>query len=156
MKTLIAIDPGANGGIAWQHAHGPATLPMPDTEGDVLAELRDIAADGIREGNELVAIVEDQTGCAGTKVSAPAMFKFGRGFGFILGALQTLGIRVELVRPQKWIDALSLGKRDKSQPKSAWKGKLKAEAQRLFPDLKVTLATADALLLLEYYRRTNP
>jgi len=30
-----------------------------------------------------------------------------------------------------------------------WKNKLKAEAQRLYPDIKVTLKTADALLILE-------
>ena len=30
-----------------------------------------------------------------------------------------------------------------------WKNKLKAEAQRLFPDIRVTLKTADALLILE-------
>jgi hypothetical protein len=31
-----------------------------------------------------------------------------------------------------------------------WKRKLKEEAQRLFPNMDVTLKTADALLILEY------
>lgn len=156
-KTIISIDPGANGGIAVLHGGYPApvAVPMPDTEGDVLAYLRDIARNASLEGYELIAVVEDQTGCAGVQVSAPAMFKFGRNFGFILGVLQCLAARVELVKPQKWIGGLSLGKRDKTQPKTAWKNRLKAEAQRLYPNVNVTLATADALLLLEYYRKTR-
>jgi len=31
-----------------------------------------------------------------------------------------------------------------------WKCKLRAQAQRLYPGIKVTLSTADALLLLEF------
>lgn len=130
---------------------------MPDTEGDVCAYLRMITS---LSAESCVAIIEDQTGCAGTLVSAPAMFKFGRNFGFILGVLMASGCRIELVLPRKWQGALSLGTKDKSlqgsQRNTAWKNKCKALAQRLYPNLKVTLATADALLLLEYYRRTNP
>jgi hypothetical protein len=99
-------------------------------------------------------VVEDQTGCAGIRTSAPAMFKFGRGFGFLLGCLQTLGYRVELIRPQAWQKCLSLGTRNGGS-KTEWKNKLKAEAQRLFPSVNVTLKTADALLLLEFARRNQ-
>jgi hypothetical protein len=43
-----------------------------------------------------------------------------------------------------------LGTASRCASKSEWKNKLKAEAQRRFPDLKVTLKTADALLILEW------
>lgn len=39
--------------------------------------------------------------------------------------------------------------------KTAWKNKLKAEAQRLFPSIKVTLKTADALLIYEYAKKES-
>lgn len=122
-------------------------IPIPDTDGDVLDALRTLRALGIDR-----LIIEDQVGCFGQnmKVSAASMFKFGRGFGFILGAAQGLGYRIELVRPQKWQKALSLGSKRESGGNTAWKNKLKAQAQRLFPECKVTLAVADALLLLEY------
>jgi hypothetical protein len=58
-----------------------------------------------------------------------------------------------LVRPQKWQGYLSLGKSEGDKTK--WKNKLKQRAQSLFPSLDVTLATADALLLLEYGNKTE-
>jgi hypothetical protein len=78
------------------------------------------------------------------------MFRFGENFGFIKGAVQALGIRLVVVRPQVWQKGFGLGKASACASKSEWKNKLKAEAQRRFPQLNVTLKTADALLLLEW------
>jgi hypothetical protein len=157
--NIIAVDPGANGGIVTSvpsmefDLNRLQAVKMPATEGDVLEVVRGFAREAIEQKSEMVAVVESQTG-GGGKVQR-GMFKFGRGYGFILGVLHTLGIRIELVAPQKWQKELGLGKRDKNAPKTEWKNKLKARAQQLFPAVPVTLATADALLLLEYYRRTN-
>ena len=41
----------------------------------------------------------------------------------------------------------------KEESKSQWKNRLKAKAQQLFPKLKITLKTADAILIAEYCRR---
>jgi hypothetical protein len=62
--------------------------------------------------------------------------------------LSGLYIRTELITPQKWQKKLGLGT-SKGLTPTQWKNKLKAEAQRLFPDIRVTLKTADALLILE-------
>jgi crossover junction endodeoxyribonuclease RuvC len=151
--TRVAIDPGLSGGLAWQRDGQPAqAVPMPPTEGDLVNVLRDIAV----EADEVVAIVEEVGGYVGKAQPGSAAFKFGRNFGFILGVLQTLGLRIELVRPQRWQKALSLGTASGCASKVAWKNKLKACTQRLYPQLKVTLSTADALLILEYARRTAP
>jgi hypothetical protein len=83
----------------------------------------------------------------GTGQPGSAMFKFGMGYGFIQGALMTLGARIELVAPQAWQKAMGcLTKGDKNVSKR--------RAQELFPTLKVTHATADALLIAEFNRRT--
>ena len=149
--TTIAIDPGAAGGIAVQRDNQPVSAtPMPATEGDIVDFLRAIAA----EADAVVAIVEEVGGYIGKAQPGSRAFTFGRHFGFILGVLQTLGVRVELVRPQKWQKALSLGSASGCASKTEWKNKLKASAQRLYPRLKPTLATADALLILDYARRT--
>lgn len=58
-----------------------------------------------------------------------------------------------LVRPQVWQKVFNLGTAASCASKSEWKNKLKAEAQRRFPHLPVTLATADALLILEWRLR---
>ena len=145
---LICCDPGKNGGFAWTNGDGEVGCArMPATEGDVIDLLRSARANGIER-----MILEDQTGCVGPnmRVSAPSSFTFGRGFGVILGAAQSMGFQVELVRAQKWQKALSLGTKKDAGGNSAWKWKLKAHAQRLFPSAQVTLETADALLLIEY------
>lgn len=151
---ILAIDPGSAGGLAaYDSTTGETTCKkMPDTEGDVLETLRSLRATGLD-----LAIIESQTGCVGPKVrvAASSMFTFGQGYGFLLGALMALGYRIELVRAQKWQAKLSLGKKKDCASPVEWKNKLKAMAQRLYPTCDVTLATADALLILEYAKRSN-
>lgn len=102
------------------------------------------------EGAECECVLEEVNGFAGKAQPGSAMFKFGEGYGFLKGVVQALGIKLELVRPQVWQKAFSLGTAARCASKSEWKNKLKAEAQRRFPKLPVTLATADALLILEW------
>jgi len=150
--VLIAIDPGKAGGIAVAFGGLPVRcVRMPPTEGDVLALLRQL----VTSPSQTVAIIEEVSGYAGRGQPGCSMFKFGRGFGFLLGVLQALGVRVELVRPQKWQKALSLGTASSCASSTEWKNKLKAMAQRLYPDVEVTLAVADALLILEFARARN-
>ena len=146
MKRILAIDPGASGGIAWIMAdENPTTSPMPKTEGDIVDVLNAAIAQGCQ-----IAYVEEVGGYCGAAMPGSAMFNFGRNFGFILGVLAARGIRVELVKPQKWQKHFGLGTVKESGGKTPWKNKLKAKAQQLFPHLDVTLKTADALLILEY------
>jgi hypothetical protein len=86
---------------------------------------------------------------AGKEQAGSHAIVYGRNYGFIEGCVQALGIRLHFVRPQEWIKALGLGTKGAST-NTEWKNKLKAHAQRLFPAEKVTLMTADALLILEY------
>ena len=148
MKQAIAIDPGASGGFAWHDADGnPNCIPMPQTEGDVLSAIRGLAS----SRKEPVAYVEEVGGyVGGGGQPGSAMFTFGRGFGFILGCLMSAGFRIELVRPQKWQKSLAIGTSKDCENKAAWKRKLKAKAQQLFPTCNVTLKTCDALLILNY------
>jgi hypothetical protein len=144
---ILAIDPGAAGGLALNVDDHPATaVSMPATEGDLVSLLREWGANP----HDTVAVVEEVGGYAGMPQPGSAMFKFGRNFGFALGVLQCLGVRVELVRPQKWQKGLGLGRAADCASKAEWKNKLKARAQQLYPHLKPTLATSDALLLLDY------
>ena len=156
-KTILAIDPGAAGGMAWGEAGGgPVTArPIPDTEGGVVESLRwIIAAAGGPE--RVAAYVEQVGGLVKTAGGQPgsAMFKFGRGYGFLLGACAALCVPVELVTPQRWQKGMAAGVRA-GLSKPEWKRKLKAQAERLFPGHRVTLATADALLILEWARRAE-
>lgn len=144
---MLAIDPGASGGIASVTINGMVdAIKMPETEGDVLEKLKNLK---VYHDTIIIEQVGGYVGGAGSPGSA--MFNFGRGFGFLLGVAMTLGYKIIMVRPQTWQKALSLGN-SKGMTKTEWKNKLKAEAQRRFPKLSVTLSTADALLILEYGR----
>jgi hypothetical protein len=150
MNSIIAIDPGSLGGVAVWVFGVAGCRPMPPTQGDQVALLRGLKTSSDRSGVETVCIMEAVTGYAGTPQPGGAMFRFGEHFGFIKGVVQTLGMRLELVRPQVWQKAFGLGTASACASKTIWKNKLKAEAQRRFPHLEVTLKTADALLILEY------
>jgi phage-related tail protein len=146
---LIAIDPGSAGGFAWEDSDGIIQCcKMPETEGDVHDKLLEIIALIGTGGRVIIEEVGGYVGGGGQPGSA--MFAFGRGFGFILGVLAAYGMKVELVRPQKWQKHFSLGTSKNHASKTAWKNHIKAKAQQLFPDQPVTLKTADALLLLDY------
>ena len=68
-------------------------------------------------------------------------------------ALTAAGIPFEEVTPVVWQRGLGIPVRKKDESRSQFKGRLKAKAQQLFPQVKVTLKTADALLISEYCRR---
>ncbi len=153
MTTILAIDPGQSGGVAVAQFGKTDCHAMPPTPGDLLALLRDIQRAADIERSALVCVLEEVNGFAGKAQPGSAMFTFGKQFGFIQGVVQALGIRLELVRPQVWQKAFGLGTAARCASKTEWKNKLKAEAQRRFPHLKVTLSTADALLILDYAMR---
>ncbi len=150
MRTIVAIDPGASGGIAIASGDTVDCRAMPATQSDLLALLRDTKAAADAAEGELACVVEAVGGFVGKAQPGSAMFRFGEHFGFIKGAVQALGIRLVLVRPQVWQKGLGVGTASACGSKTMWKNKLKAETQRRFPHLAVTLKTADALLLREH------
>lgn len=148
----LAVDPGRLGGFAMSRNGGtPVTYSMPATEGDVLDLIRSLSSTGRR-----YAYVEEVGGFIGRHQPGAHMFTFGRNYGFLLGALQAEGWHTTLIRPQRWQRALGLGPKGPKRSDKQWKNYLKAEAQRRFPTLKVTLAVADALLILEAANLTLP
>ena len=137
---IIAIDPGASGGIAIESADGVTVKNLPETERDIWDTLKELYQAGAR-----VAFLEDIPKGGGMPFSG-AVGVYG-SFREVRMALCGIGFRYVCMTPQKWQKALSLGaKKDHGK---RWKNHLKARAQALFPSLKVTLKTADALLILE-------
>lgn len=171
METcVIGIDPGASGGIAWMHKGYYHNVKMPDTEGDVLSQIRMIKQWASDANERLVCYVEDIPKFVSG--SDAAMFSFSvmfLNYGFLLGVVQALEIPVIKVRPQTWQSELGLGKKDiirapkgasaeerkrvklhNAQAKRDFKKKLKGEAQRRYPSLSITLDTCDAVLIMDY------
>jgi len=143
VKTIIGIDPGASGGIAWITDGKPCVEKMPDTLQDLWELIENITG---ALPHKCKAYLEQVHSMPGQGVASS--FKFGQGYGALEMALTAAGIPFERVTPQKWQKALGcLTKGEKNVSKR--------KAQELFPTMKVTHATADALLIAEYGRRNN-
>lgn len=144
MSTLIAIDPGMSGGVAWITGGivGAVRMPEPEDLDTLLFTLSPIRA----VYTELVPWV------LGRRISPAAVGKLHYQRGVCEGLVMGRGIRLVRVEPKIWQQEFRLGTRNAAGSYGAWKRKLKTEATRRFPHLKVTLDTADALLILEYAR----
>ena len=147
MERIIAgIDPGKAGGIAVLEGDTLHTYPMPETYPDVYLVLK-----GLQEEFGITKCVIERVGLGLPGQSSKATATFARHNGHLEMALYALGIQTEEVTPQKWqkFYSNSIGTA-KGLTKTEWKNKLKGLAQRLYPREKVTLNTADAILLAHY------
>lgn len=155
-QTIIAIDPGTGGGFAIKHElQKPYAMKMPDTEGDIVELFAEQMLMAESEDRERIAVIEQVGTFAGNVNRGNSQAVLYGSYKFMVGALQATHWRIELVRPQKWQPCFGLGKRRDCVSDTEWKNKLKEKAQQLFPELKVTLSTADALLLLEYWLKVG-
>ncbi len=146
MPRYIGIDPGASGGLAGVGINDIA-IPMPGTERDIWEWIK------LKDDKDTFAVIEKVQGYIGNGHPGSTMFKFGQSYGGLRMALIAAGIPFEEVQPQKWQKALGITTRGREESKGEFKNRLKARAQQLFPSIKVTLATADAILIAEYCRR---
>jgi len=143
-ETIIGVDPGANGGIAWITDGKACVEKMPDTLQDLWELVVSISLEAGTGGMGIRAYLEAVS--SSPQMGVVSSFSFGRGYGNLEMALTAAGIPFERVRPQVWQKALGcMTKGDKNVSKR--------RAQELFPDRKITHATADALLIAHYGTR---
>jgi hypothetical protein len=146
-KYYIGIDPGKNGGIATIHCGELMVYEsMPPTIQDIWNKIRTY------QGENCVCIIEKVGGRPGQ--SASASFTFGNNYGWLEMALTAAEIPFQHCTPQKWQKYYQLGKSSDCASKVEWKNKLKGCAQGLFPAAKITLKTADAILIANYAYNT--
>lgn len=148
LSWYIGVDPGMGGGLASIAAEGANGIPMPQTERDVWEWFH-----WWESRQRPFAVIEKVHAMPSNGVSG--MFKFGMSYGSLRMALVAAGIPFEEVTPQTWQKGIGIVKRGKDESGTDWKNRLKGKAQQLFPGEKVTLATADALLIAEYCRRKH-
>lgn len=148
-NTFVGIDPGNGGGIA---------IIMADEKGnEVMArkfptDVRDVgmflktatANTNYRVAIEKVHSMPNQ----GVK----STFTFGMNYGIWIGALRTLDIDFIKVQAKQWQDFYNITKNNKYYDR---KKELKSIAIELFPNQRVTMYTADALLIANYCMHTH-
>jgi hypothetical protein len=140
-RPILGIDVGKSGGIAAISDGQTLAMKMPETVGDLVDTLRELAVRGYT-----IAYVERVH--TSPQMGVVSAGTFMRGLGNIEAACQALGIRLLWVSPAVWQRSLGcLTKGDKNVSKR--------RAQEMFPDLAITHAIADALLIAEYGRRAE-
>ena len=141
---LLGIDPGQSGGIAELWPDGKIDA-FPMFADDALRDYFQCIA----ENKDVVPVcyMELVQGFIGKAQPGSSMFKFGNGYGFLRGLLSANRIRTVLVRPQEWQKGIP-GAQGLKGPER--KRALRDQAARLFPNSRVTLATADALLIANF------
>lgn len=151
--ALIAIDPGKNGGITWHFLSKTHAEKMPETPKDIYIFLYDLVCRADRR-EEVVCFIEKVGGYVRGN-SGPAAATFARHVGNLEMALLALHVRHYWVLPSRWMTGfIGVQKYPASmtayQRKAKRKNLIKAKAQGLYPDIKVTLDVADALGILTW------
>ena len=148
-KVVIGIDPGKHGGLCVWCDGVIASHKMPETPYDIRDLLCSIHQ--MNAWNELpvIAFLELPPTSMGENKGAGSV-KLHQNHSLIKGMLIAMGIELEEPRPPVWQKRFALGTRSSCASDTEWKNKLKSEAQRLYPLMKITHSTADALLILHY------
>ena len=138
--SYLCIDPGVSGGwVKWtEHS---------------------ITSGGNEELTELkfslnTTVVIEKVPTFVGRIPASSSFKLGYSYGWLVGFYQGQGHKVVLVTPQTWQKTMGVGTKN-GDTTSVWKNKLKAEAQRRWPNQNITLKTADAFCLLSHSLQHN-
>ena len=139
--TYVGIDPGKSGAIAvlFDDGEPPAIQKLDATPQDLIDFLRGYDTVNMRAMLELVHAMPKQ--------GVTSTFTFGQNYGLLKGILAALQISYRLVTPQVWQRVLGCRS-------GGVKNRTKAAAQQIWPRAKITHATADAMLIAEYCRRT--
>ncbi|MBU4460768.1 MAG: hypothetical protein KJ579_09390 [Verrucomicrobia bacterium] len=142
MTPILAIDPGASGGYAWRDAEGIVhAAALPEGMTAQVDALRALAA-----GTPGLTAVVERVGWWMPGDHPNSACKFARHCGHLEAALYALGVPSRTVPPQVWMKTLGTLPKAKPDRKRA----IRELVARRHPHLTVTLATADALGILEW------
>ena len=144
-KGIAAVDPGVGGGMAIMHPDGSFDLRPWTVEHEHLDVVHGLNSE------EYISVVEDVPAFVSAATSNASSFKLGYNFGFVVACFRAKKLETHLVKPQIWQKGLLGLKRNMGY--TLRKRVLKDNAIRLYPDLKITNQTSDAVLILDWARR---
>ena len=146
-KRYIGIDPGKSGGIMVINESGEATAyKCPEKVFDMAILFRLIMSHTAPDNICLLM----ERGWARPGNAVRAAFTYGVNYGQWLGIAASHEIKMYTTLPNNWIKWIGCPKGMIVKDRKNW---LKSKAKELYPELKkVTLATADAILIGHYAR----
>jgi crossover junction endodeoxyribonuclease RuvC len=144
--NMIDLDPGLSGAIAIFKDNTVTAQPFP-----VAGKALDLATltKIIQDANPSLAVIEKVASMPGQGVTST--FKFGMGYGALLGITAALGIPTELVTPQRWKGAILAGTAKDKDAAITY-------CRRVFPHVPLIMpgcrkphdGVADSLCLLQF------
>lgn len=145
-KLILGIDPGKGGGIAViDHKKGASAMKFPKELG-VLSAMMESFMVGYKAKDIYVMIEHVHSFPTDSR---PAAFSFGRNLGHWEGIISTFELDIDTVAPRKWQQHYDIPTIKDKYERKRW---LKEIAQRIFPNIKVTLNICDALLIANYVK----
>ena len=146
----IGIDPGKNGGVALlgkeKDYYRPLVFRCPDTE-----KMHKVLIENIVEfciDYKYIDIIIEKVWAFPTDARSSA-FKFGFNYGVWIGIINSIQIpKIEVV-PRKWMSYYNMPPKLDKNKRKKW---LKDLAEKLYPNIKITYNTSDAILIANYLK----
>ena len=147
-KIYIGIDPGKSGGICVIEDEFIKAYACPDNIQDMALVFA--MAISVSETKTIIPFIEKVW--ARPTDAKSSIWKFAENYGIWLGIAGAYEIDLQTVAPQTWIKYFKTPKLEKSRRKRY----LRDKARSMYPNLKkVTLKTADAILIASYAKETD-
>lgn len=158
INCVIGVDPGANGGIAiFIPGQKAKAVKMPKD----ITELRDFFSyyaenyDPIVFLEKLSVRPDDVAANGDGRANMGKLYRIQKlmaNYEHLKALIETAEIPFVMVHPMTWQTKLKLRIRGVKEEKAERKHRYQAKAASLYPEIKVTLWNADALLLLHFGR----
>lgn len=153
-KVFIGIDPGVKGGLVALVGDSVEYTPMPRNYRSIFLWLKKYQKDDVSVVIEKVWSLPFQ--------SSKSNFSFGKIYGALLMALDSLSLSPQEKAPQTWMKAMAVPKRPKEATPREGKNLLRKFAKKKFPKLQLweegegkQLAVCDALLIALYCKKVS-
>lgn len=156
IDCIIAIDPGANGGIAVYSQGQVESVKMPKEVTDVVEYINYwksirkpiVFLEKLNIRPDDVSVSNDGQSNMGKLYRIQKMIA---NFEGLKAAIQFSGVPFVLVHPMKWQSGLKM--RIKGEEKAERKKRYKEVAQSLYKSQKATMWNCDALLIMHFARK---
>ena len=142
----IGIDPGKSGGITMIEKDEIETFKCPDRTIDMAIIFESLLGDKPSKVKLLMEKV-----WARPNNAVRSAFTYGVNYGQWLGIAASLEIHMYTVLPAEWMTSIGCKKGMDYATRKKW---LKEKAKELYPDCKITLYTADSILIAHYAKKT--
>lgn len=149
--SIVGIDPGLHGGLACIGEPLPIAIePMPVSGGEIDGHGLSLFLEAVKASLVCIEKVHSMP-----KQGVASTFKFGKGYGTILGVCAAMKIHVELVTPQAWKAVILAGTLKDKDAAIAWCRQAFPRVNLVQPGCRTPHdGMADSLAIAEYARRT--